>query len=42
VSALRTLLAFLKRDFLIEVSYRTSFLMQAFGIFFSVLIWYFV
>jgi len=42
VSALRPLLAFLKRDFLIEVSYRTSFLMQAFGIFFSVLIWYFV
>ena len=39
---LRTLLAFLRRDFLIEVSYRTSFLMQAFGIFFSVLIWYFV
>ena len=42
MSALRTLLAFLKRDFLIEASYRTSFLMQAFGIFFSVLIWYFV
>jgi len=37
---LRTLLAFIRRDFLIEVSYRTSFIMQAFGIFFSVLIWY--
>jgi len=39
---LRTLLAFIKRDFLIEVSYRTSFLMQAFGILFGVLVWYFV
>ena len=39
---MRTLLAFLRRDFLIEISYRTSFLMQAFGIFFSVLIWYYV
>jgi len=39
---LRTLLAFIRRDFLIEVSYRTSFILQAFGIFFSVLIWYFV
>jgi len=39
---LRTLLAFLRRDFLIEVSYKTSFLMQAFGIFFSVLVWYYV
>jgi ABC-2 type transport system permease protein len=37
-----TLLAFLKRDFLIEISYRTSFLIQAFGILFSSLIWYFV
>ena len=42
MTLLRTLIAFLKRDFLIEVSYRTSFIMQAFGIFFSVLIWYFV
>jgi len=39
---LRTLLAFLRRDCLIEVSYKTSFLMQAFGIFFSVLVWYYV
>jgi ABC-2 type transport system permease protein len=38
----QTLLAFLKRDFLIEVSYRTSFLMQAFAILFGVLVWYFV
>jgi ABC-2 type transport system permease protein len=37
-----TLLAFLKRDFLIEVSYRTSFVMQFFGILFSVLIWKFI
>lgn len=36
------LFAFLKRDLLIEVSYRTSFVLQAFGIFFSVLIWYYV
>ena len=42
MKTLRTLLAFVKRDFLIEVSYRTSFLLQAFGIFFSILIWYFV
>lgn len=39
---LRTLLAFIKRDFMIEVSYRTSFVLQAFGIFFSILVWYFV
>jgi ABC-2 type transport system permease protein len=38
----RTLPAFIKRDFLIEVSYRTSFILQAFGIFFSILVWYFV
>jgi hypothetical protein len=36
---LGTLGAFVKRDFLIETSYRTSFLLQFFGIFFSVLIW---
>lgn len=40
--ALRTLPAFIKKDFLIEASYRTSFIMQAVGIFFSILIWYFV
>lgn len=42
MNTLRTLLVFIKRDFLIEVSYRTSFLLQAFGIFFSTLVWYFV
>lgn len=36
------LLAFLKRDFLIEVSYRVSFILQMFGILFSVLIWKFI
>ena len=39
---LRALGAFLKRDFLIEVSYRTSFILQFLGIAFSVLIWYFI
>ncbi len=38
----RALGAFLKRDFLIEVSYRTSFVLQFFGIAFTVLIWYFI
>lgn len=42
MTLLRTLIAFMKRDFLIEISYRTAFVMQAFGIFFSSLIWYFV
>ena len=37
-----TLGAFLKRDFLIEVSYRTSFVMQFFGIAFTVLVWFFI
>ncbi len=36
---LGTLGAFVKRDFLIEVSYRTSFILQFTGIFFSVFIW---
>lgn len=36
---LGTLFAFLKRDFQIEVSYRTSFVLQFTGIFFSVLFW---
>lgn len=31
--------AFVKRDFLIEISYRTSFILQFAGIFFSVFIW---
>jgi ABC-2 type transport system permease protein len=42
VKTLRTLLAFIKRDFLIEVSYRTSFVLQFFAILFSVLIWYYI
>jgi ABC-2 type transport system permease protein len=42
VRRLRTLLAFIKRDFLIEVSYRTSFILQFFGIFFTVMIWYYI
>jgi ABC-2 type transport system permease protein len=36
------LLAFLKRDFLSEVSYRVAFLFQIVGIFFSLLAFYFV
>ena len=39
---LRTLGAFIKRDFLIETSYRTSFVLQFLGIFMSVLIWRFI
>ncbi|MFQ5876974.1 MAG: ABC transporter permease [Acidobacteriota bacterium] len=39
---LRTLGAFIKRDFLIEVSYRTAFVLQALGIVSSVLIFYFI
>ncbi|HEU4400559.1 MAG TPA: ABC transporter permease, partial [Candidatus Polarisedimenticolia bacterium] len=42
MTLLRTLLAFIKRDFLTEVSYRTSFILQFLGILFSVLIWYFI
>ena len=42
MTTLRALAAFVRRDFLIEVSYRTSFVLQAFGILFSVLVWYFV
>src|SRR5262245_17057023 len=34
--------AFVKRDFLIETSYRTSFALQFIAIFFSVLIWRFI
>jgi ABC-2 type transport system permease protein len=40
--ALGTLGAFVKRDLLIELSYRTSFILQFLGIFFSVQIWYFI
>jgi ABC-2 type transport system permease protein len=36
------LLAFLKRDFLSEVSYRVAFLFQIVGIFFSMLAFYFI
>jgi ABC-2 type transport system permease protein len=39
---LPTLLAFLKRDFQVESSYRFAFLMQLFGIFFSVGVFYYV
>lgn len=39
---LRTLAAFIRRDFLIEVSYRTSFVMQFFSILFSVTLFYFI
>lgn len=42
MKTLCTLLAFIKRDFLTEVSYRTSFVLQFFGILFSVLIWRFI
>lgn len=42
MSMMRALGAFLKRDLLIEVSYRTSFVMQFFGIAFTVLVWYFI
>jgi ABC-2 type transport system permease protein len=36
------LTAFIRRDFLIEVSYRTSFILQLFGIFFLIIIWKFI
>ncbi len=39
---LRALAAFLKRDLLIEVSYRTSFVLQFVGIAFTVLVWFFI
>ena len=39
---LMKILAFLKRDFLSEVSYRVAFLFQIVGIFFSLLAFYFV
>ena len=42
MKTLSILLAFIKRDFLIEVSYRTSFILQFFGIFFTVLIWFYI
>ncbi len=42
MKSVRMLLAFVRRDFQIEVSYRTSFVLQFFGIFFTVLLWYFI
>jgi ABC-2 type transport system permease protein len=42
MKTLGTLFAFLKRDFQIEISYRTAFVLQFLGIFFSVLIWRFI
>ena len=42
MKTVRMLLAFVRRDFQIEVSYRTSFALQFFGIFFTVLLWYFI
>lgn len=36
------ILAFIKRDFLNEISYRTAFLLQLFGMFVSILIWFFI
>ncbi len=42
IARLGTLGAFLKRDFLIEVSYRTSFILQILGIVSTVFIFYFV
>lgn len=41
-SGIRTPLAFLKRDWLIESSYRISFLLQVISIFFSVTMFYFI
>ena len=42
IIGLRIALAFLKRDWLIESSYRISFLLQFIGIFFSVTMFYFI
>lgn len=42
MSALRKPMAFLKKDFLLEVSYRFSFVLQLTGIFFQVAMFYFV
>jgi ABC-2 type transport system permease protein len=39
---LRQILAFLRKDFLEEVSYRTAFLMQFGGIFLSVTLWFLI
>lgn len=42
INDLRIIYAFLKRDWLIESSYRLAFLIQFFGIFFSVVMFYFI
>jgi len=42
INGFRMALAFLKRDWLIESSYRISFLLQFIGIFFSVTMFYFI
>ena len=39
---LRQMLAFLRKDLLEEVSYRTAFLMQFGGIFLSVVLWFLI
>ena len=36
------IIAFIKRDFLNEISYRTAFLLQLFGMVVSILIWFFL
>jgi ABC-2 type transport system permease protein len=42
LSVLHKAMAFIKRDFLIEISYRSSFVFQFGGVFVSVGIWYFL
>lgn len=42
MNRVRTLLAFLRKDFLEEISYRTAFLMQIGGIFLSVSLWFLI
>ena len=39
---LRQMLAFLRKDLLEEMSYRTAFLMQLGGIFLTVSLWYLI
>jgi ABC-2 type transport system permease protein len=42
MKTLAILAAFVRRDVRIEISYRTSFLLQFLGILFAVLLWYFI
>lgn len=42
MKTLSILAAFVRRDLRIEVSYRTSFILQFLGILFAVLLWYFI